>query len=148
MGKPRALRFLACGLLAVMAWLCALPALGQTAASQPGAPGAAPSRPAPMTSNQDVTDRLARLAAQARMPFIHDVPELAGEALAVYGPDFEDIYRRAGHDVARILEGERPAEMAIEEPRAFRLIVNARAARAIGLALSPALLLRADEVIQ
>ena len=103
---------------------------------------------APMTSNQDVTDRLARLAAQARMPFMHDVPQLAGEALAVYGPDFEDIHRRAGHYVARILKGERPAEMAIEEPRAFRLIVNARAAKSLGLVLPPAILLRADEVIE
>ena len=103
---------------------------------------------APMTSNQDTTDRLAQLAAHARMPFMHDVPQLAGEAVAVYGPDFEDIYRRAGHYVARILKGERPAEMAIEEPRAFRLIVNARTARSLGLALPPAILLRADEVIE
>ncbi len=103
---------------------------------------------APMTSNQDVTDRLARLAAQARMPFMHDVPQLAGDAVAVYGPDFEDIYRRAGHYVARILKGEKPAEMAIEEPRAFRLIVNARTAKSLGLALPPAILLRADEVIE
>jgi putative ABC transport system substrate-binding protein len=66
----------------------------------------------------------------------------------VYGPDFEDIYRRAGHYVARILKGEKPAEMAIEEPRQFRLIVNARAARQLGLAVPQSVLLRADEVIQ
>ena len=81
------------------------------------------------------------------MPFMHDVPQLAGDALAVYGPDFEDIYRRAGHYVARILKGEKPAEMAIEEPRAFKFIVNARAARALGIELTPAMRLRADEVI-
>jgi putative ABC transport system substrate-binding protein len=103
---------------------------------------------APMTSNQDVTDKLALLAAQHRMPFIHDVPQLAGEAIAVYGPDFEDIYRRAGHYVARILKGERPAEMAIEEPRAFKLIVNARAARQLGIEVPAAMRLRADTVIE
>ena len=103
---------------------------------------------APMTSNQDITDKLALLATKHRMPFMHDVPQLAGDALAVYGPDFEDIYRRAGHYVARILKGEKPAEMAIEEPRAFKLIVNARAARALGITVPPAMLLRADQVIE
>lgn len=103
---------------------------------------------APMTNNQDITDRLAEQAVVERMPFMHDVPQLAGQALAVYGPDFEDIYRRAGHYVARILKGEKPAQMAIEEPRQFKLIVNAQVARQLGLQLSPAVLLRADEVIQ
>jgi putative tryptophan/tyrosine transport system substrate-binding protein len=102
---------------------------------------------APMTSNHDITDRLAQQAVQHRMPFVHDVPQLAGDALAVYGPDFEDIYRRAGLYVARILKGEKPAEMAIEEPRSFKLIVNARTARQLGLVLSPTVLARADEVI-
>ena len=79
---------------------------------------------APMTGNQDITDRLAEQAAKEGMPFVHDVPQLAGAALAVYGPDFEDIYRRAGLYVARILKGEKPAEMAIEEPREFKLIAE------------------------
>ncbi len=103
---------------------------------------------APMTSNEDVTDKVAALATKYRLPFVHDVPQLAGDALAVYGPDFEDIFRRAGHYVARILKGEKPAAMAIEEPREFRMIVNKRVARALGLTLSQAVLLRADEVIE
>jgi putative tryptophan/tyrosine transport system substrate-binding protein len=103
---------------------------------------------APMTSNQDLTARLAEQSTLHRLPFVHDVPQLAGEALAVYGPDFQDIYRRAGLYVARILKGEKPAEMAIEEPQRFRLIVNARAARSLGITLPQAVLLRADEVIQ
>jgi putative ABC transport system substrate-binding protein len=103
---------------------------------------------APMTSNYDLTDRLAEQSNLQRMPFVHDVPQLAGEALAVYGPDFQDIYRRAGLYVARILKGEKPAEMAIEEPQRFRLIVNARTARRLGIVLPQAVLLRADEVIQ
>lgn len=102
---------------------------------------------APMTSNQDITDKLAGLSTKYHLPFMHDVPQLAGDAIAVYGPDFEDIYRRAGHYVARILKGEKPAEMAIEEPRAFKLIVNAKVARQLGIVLPQAMLLRADEVI-
>ena len=103
---------------------------------------------APMTTNLDITDRLAAAATRHGMPFIHDIPQLAGEGLAVYGPDFEDIFRRAGHYVARILKGEKPAEMAIEEPKQFKLIVNLRAARRLGLSVPQSLLVRADEVLQ
>jgi putative ABC transport system substrate-binding protein len=102
---------------------------------------------APMTTNLDITDRLAAQATRYGLPFMHDVPQLAGEGLAVYGPDFEDIFRRAGHYVARILKGEKPALMAIEEPKQFRLIVNAGVARRLGLTVPQAVLLRADEVI-
>jgi putative tryptophan/tyrosine transport system substrate-binding protein len=102
---------------------------------------------APMTTNLDITDRLAALATRYGLPFVHDIPQLAGESLAVYGPDFEDIFRRAGHYVARILKGEKPALMPIEEPKQFKLIVNAGVAKRLGLPLSQAVLLRADEVI-
>ena len=103
---------------------------------------------APMTSNYDVTDRLAMEARDQKLPFMHDVPQLARHGLAVYGPNFEDIFRRAGHYTARILKGERPADMPIEEPRSFQLIVNLGTARAIGITLPQSILLRADEVIQ
>lgn len=103
---------------------------------------------APMTTNLEYTDKLARAATRQKLPFVHDIAQFAPDALAVYGPDFEDIFRRAGHYVARILKGERPAEMAIEEPKQFKLIVNQRTARALGLAVPPAVLLRADQVIE
>ncbi|MEO6410438.1 MAG: ABC transporter substrate-binding protein, partial [Burkholderiaceae bacterium] len=103
---------------------------------------------APMTSNQDIIGKLAPLALRNGIPFMHDVPQLADQAVAVYGPDFEDIYRRAAHYVARILKGEKPAEMAIEEPREFKLIVNAKVARQLGLTVPQAMLLRADQVIE
>ncbi len=102
----------------------------------------------PMTSNQDTTDKLAIQATKARMPFMHDVPELADSALAVYGPDFEDVFRRAGHYVARILKGGKPEVMPIEEPREFRMIVNLRVAKALGLKVSQAMMIRATEVIE
>ena len=103
---------------------------------------------APMTSNHDITDKLAAITLKHRLPFMHDVPQLAGQSLAVYGPDFEDIFRRAGHYVARILKGEKPEVMPIEEPRQFRMIINLRVAKALGLAVPRAALLRADEVIE
>ncbi len=103
---------------------------------------------APMTNNHDITDRLAEQATRQNMPFMHDVPQLAADALAVYGPDFEDIFRRAGHYVARILKGEKPAQMAIEEPRQFKMIVNLKVARQLGIRIPQAVLLRADELIE
>lgn len=102
---------------------------------------------APMTTNLEIVDTLAAAAGRAKLPFVHDVPAFANDSLAVYGPDFEDIFRRAAGYVVRILKGEKPAEMPIEEPRAFRLIVNARHAQMLGLTLSPRVLARADEVI-
>ncbi len=103
---------------------------------------------APMTANYDITDKLAAHATKYRLPFMHDVPQLARDALAVYGPDFEDIFRRAGHYVARILKGEKPAMMPIEEPREFRMIVNQKVAKALGLTLPYTIILRANEVIE
>lgn len=102
----------------------------------------------PMTTNLDVTDKVAIHASKHRMPFVHDVPQFADVGLAIYGPDFEDIFRRAGHYVARVLKGEKPAEMPIEEPKQFKLIVNLKAARQLGITVPQAILLRADEVIQ
>ena len=101
-----------------------------------------------MTANYDITDKIAAQATKYRLPFMHDVPQLAKDGLAVYGPDFEDIFHRAGHYVARILKGEKPAMMPIEEPREFRMIVNMKTAKALGLTLPRAILLRADTVIE
>jgi putative ABC transport system substrate-binding protein len=102
---------------------------------------------APMTSNLDITDNLAAACSRARLPFVHDIPQFADDSLAVYGPDFEDIFRRAAGYVARILKGEKPAEMPIEEPRDFKLIVNLRQARLLGLTVPQRVLVRADQVI-
>ena len=103
---------------------------------------------APMTSNHDATDQIAAITAKYRLPFMHDVPQLAGQSLAVYGPDFEDIFRRAGHYAARILKGEKPEVMPIEEPREFKLIINLKVAKSLGLVVPGAALLRANEVIE
>ena len=101
------------------------------------------------TSVADFTPEVARLALKYRLPTMHefsDFTEVGG--LMTYGPDFADIYRRAAHYVVRILKGEKPAEMAIEEPKQFRFTVNLKTARALGITIPPAVLLRADEVIE
>ncbi len=68
--------------------------------------------------------------------------------LMSYGPDYADIYRRAGQYTGRVLKGGKPAEMAMEEPRQFRLVLNQKTARELGITFPQSVLLRADEVIQ
>jgi putative ABC transport system substrate-binding protein len=68
--------------------------------------------------------------------------------LIAYGPHYPAIFRRAASYVDRILRGASPADLPVEQPTEFRLIINARTARAMGLALPAALLARADRVIE
>jgi putative ABC transport system substrate-binding protein len=93
--------------------------------------------------------RVAELAAARRLPTCSDFPLMAraGFVLA-YGPDLDDLGRRAAGYVKRILDGARPADLPIERPTRFSLVVNLKAARAIGFVVPRDLLLRADEVIE
>ncbi len=94
--------------------------------------------------------RVPELALRARLPAVYLVAEMAssGGGLLAYGPDFIEMYRKAAVYVDRILKGGRPAEMPIEQPSKFLLVVNLRTAKALGVAVPSALLLRADEIIQ
>lgn len=101
------------------------------------------------TSVADAAPEIARLAIRHRLPTMHEAEGAAESGyLMTYGPDFAGIYRRAAGYVARILKGEKPAEMAIEEPRSFVYVVNLRVAKMLGLSLPQSVLLRADRVIE
>jgi putative ABC transport system substrate-binding protein len=87
--------------------------------------------------------------ARARLPAVYGYTEYVEDGgLVSLGPDRRDHYRRTARYVDRILKGDRPAEMPVERPVKFELVVNARTAREQGLKLSQALLLRADRVIE
>jgi putative ABC transport system substrate-binding protein len=93
--------------------------------------------------------RIADLAAKHRLPTVSSqrlFPE-AG-ALMSYGPSFADLFRRAATYVDKILKGAKPADLPVEQPTKFELVINLKTAKALGLTIPPSLLGRADEVIQ
>jgi len=92
---------------------------------------------------------LAYLALAHRLPsIVYSRETVEAGALASYGPDNSGIFRRAGVYVDRILKGEKPSDLAVEQPSKFQLIVNLKTARALNLTIPPTLLARADEVIE
>jgi putative tryptophan/tyrosine transport system substrate-binding protein len=92
--------------------------------------------------------QIAELAAKSRLPSIWGIPEY-GEAggLIVYGANNLDLERRAAIFVDRILKGAKPADLPVEQPTKFELVINLRTAKAIGLTIPPSLLQRADQII-
>ena len=93
--------------------------------------------------------RIAELAAQSRVPAIYGVKEFAeAGGLMTYGVGLGESFRRAARYVDKILKGAKPADLPIEQPTKFELVVNLKAARTLGLTIPPSLLAQADEVIQ
>ena len=92
---------------------------------------------------------IANLAAKSRLPSIFHLTEFVDAGgLVAYGPDRSDQFRRAATYVDRILKGANPAELPIEQPTKFELVINLKTAKQIGLSIPPNVLARADRVIR
>ena len=97
----------------------------------------------------DLLRRIVNLAAESRLPAIYDdkrFPQLGG--LMSYGTDLSDLDRRAAMYIDKILKGAKPADLPIERPTKFELVINLKTAKALGLKIPPHLLMEADGVIE
>ena len=94
-------------------------------------------------------DLIIKLAAERQLPAIYfDREFVAAGGLISYGPDLVDQFRRAAGYVDRILKGEKPADMPVQAPTKYQLVINRKTAQALGLIVPPSLLTTADEVIE
>ena len=101
----------------------------------------------PLVSTNRV--RINTLALGARLPTMHGFREyVEAGGLMSYGPNFPDLFRRAADYVDKILRGAKPADIPVEQPTKFDLVINLTTAKALGLTVPPTLLARADEVIE
>jgi putative tryptophan/tyrosine transport system substrate-binding protein len=101
----------------------------------------------PFTINQ--RSRIVEFAAEQRLPAIYESSDFVDVGgLISYGPNISELYRRAATYVDKILRGAKPADLPIEQPTKFELIINMRAAKALGIKFPDSILLRADRVIE
>src|SRR5262245_40754161 len=111
-----------------------------------------PSRPlviAPDAFFVSQTETLARLGLQYAVPTIFQLREFAAAGgLMSYGSNPKDSFRQVGIYAGRILKGEKPADLPVQQPTKFELVINLKTANALGISVPPMLLARSDEVIE
>ena len=94
-------------------------------------------------------DLIITLAARYKLPAVyHERSYAADGGLISYGPNFVDQFRRAAGYVDRILKGEKPADLPVQAPNKYELVINLKTAKALGLAVPQSILARADDVIE
>ena len=93
--------------------------------------------------------RIGELAVNRRLPAVSFDRQFAEDGwLMSYGPEFADLYRRAATYVDKILKGTKPADLPVQQPTKFELVINLKIAKQIGLTIPPNVLARADKVIR
>ena len=93
--------------------------------------------------------RLTDLAAKSRLPGMYTTREyVEAGGLMLYGPTTRELFRRAATFVDKILKGAKPADLPVEQPTKFELVINLKTAKALGLTIPPSLLLRADQIVE
>src|ERR1700731_4537204 len=93
--------------------------------------------------------RIISLAALNNVPAVYAISVYARDGgLLSYGPDYKDIFHRAAFYVDRVLKGEKPADLPVQAPTKYELVINLKTAKALGLTVSNQMQLLADEVIE
>jgi putative tryptophan/tyrosine transport system substrate-binding protein len=93
--------------------------------------------------------KIASFAQRTRLPSMYGQKEFADAGgLITYGPNTADLWRRAATYVDKILKGAKPADLPVEQPTTFELVINMKTAKALGLTIPPSVLGRADHVIE